>query len=253
MFENSAKKKRVKARGSIVLELIAVILAAALIFSLTYPSRLWKEEEQRTEICRDNLWHIYFAEITYMEDQLVYTDTLDKVVDFIMSDTTGEKLRRFTGLDSILGGEIINMFKQKQDIVTITMDSVFGEGPDSVVTKNVEITVSALMDSMLAFADDVDMDTTEAFVLDSLRSWEEYSTKIDSMAFMTLDQVYSCPTAERKYLIDVNNDTIPKMITISCPIDSTDIERVENDFKLSFLGGLKIENHGALDNGEKSW
>jgi hypothetical protein len=97
------------------------------------------------------------------------------------------------------------------------------------------------------------MDTTEAFVLDSLRSWEKYATKIDSMAFMTLDQIYNCPTAERKYLIDVNNDTIPKMITISCPLDSTDIEQVENDFKRSFLGGLKIENHGSLDNGEKSW
>jgi len=113
--------------------------------------------------------------------------------------------------------------------------------------------VSALVDSMLAHAYDVDLDTTEAFVLDSLRAWPQYAEKIDTMAFSTLDHLYNCPTANREYIINVNNDTIPKMIDIYCPLDSTDQEKVANDFKQSFLGGLKIENHGALENGEKNW
>ncbi|MBN1479832.1 hypothetical protein EH223_18155 [candidate division KSB1 bacterium] len=253
MSENSPKKKNFKAKGSILLEIVAVILAAALVFSLTYPNKLWKEEEQNQEKCRDNLWHIYFAEVTYMEDKFLYNDTLEKVIDFIISDTTGKKLHRFTGLDSILGTQIIKSFKQLDDTVTVTADSIFGAGPDSVTTIMFDMAISALVDSMLAFANDVDLDTTEAFVLDSLRAWPEYAAKIDTMAFMTLNNIYRCPTVDKDYLITVDNDTTPKMISIYCPLDSTDQEKLKEDFQKSFLGGLRIENHGALENGEKSW
>ena len=97
------------------------------------------------------------------------------------------------------------------------------------------------------------MDTTEAFVLDSLRFWPQYAAKIDTIAFTTLDNLYNCPTVNREYIISANNDTIPKMIDIHCPLDSTDQEALNQDFKTSFLGGLKIENHGSLENGEKTW
>jgi hypothetical protein len=253
MSENKPKKKALRVKGSIILELLAVLLAVALIFSLVYPQRLWKAEEKNQELCRDNLWHIWFAEITYMEEKLAYNDTLQKVVDFIVSDTTSLKLHRFTNLDTILAGEIIKNFQGLTDTVSITVDSVFGEGPDSVITNIVNVEVGALVDSMLAFANDVDLDTTEAFVLDSLRSWELFAAKIDSMAFKTLDQLYACPTVGREYIVKANNDTTPKLIDIYCPIDSTDKENLKKDFKLSFLGGLKINNHGALEQGEKTW
>ncbi len=253
MSENTPKKKVLRAKGSIVLELLAVLLAVALIFSLLYPAKLWKAEEESQELCRDNLWHIWYAEITYMEDNLAYNDTLEKVVDFIVSDSTMKKLHRFTNLDTILAGAIIKNFQGLTDTVSITVDSVFGEGPDSVITNIVGIQVGALVDSMLVFADDADLDTTEAFILDSLRTWEAYAAMIDSMAFKTLDQLYLCPTVGREYIVKANNDTTPKMIDIYCPIDSTDVERLKEDFKLSFLGALKIKNHGALEQGEKSW
>lgn len=253
MSENKSKKKVLKVRGSIILELLAVLLAVALIFSLVYPAKLWKAEEQNQDQCRDNLWHIWFAEITYMEENLAYNDTLEKVVDFIVSDTTSLKLHRFTNLDTILAGEIIKSFKGVTDTVTITVDSVFGEGPDSVITNIVDIQVAALVDSMLFFANDVDLDTTEAFVLDSLRKWDVYAAMIDSMAFKILDQLYTCPTVGREYIVKANNDTTPKLIDIYCPVDSTDKAKLKEDFKLSFLGGLKIDNHGALEQGEKTW
>jgi len=253
MSENKSKNKVLRAKGSIILELFAVVLAVALVFSLIYPAKLWKAEEQHQETCRDNLWHIWFAEITYMEEKLAYNDTLEKVIDFIVSDTTMQKLQRFTNLDTILAGDIIKSFKANTDVVSITVDSVFGEGPDSVLTLNSDIQVGVLVDSMLAFAHDANLDTTEAFVLDSLRSWDVYAGKIDSMAFNTLDQLYTCPTAGREYIVSVNNDTTPKLINIYCPLDSTDQERIKKDFKLSFLGGLRIENHGALEQGEKTW
>lgn len=253
MSENKPKKKALRVKGSIILELLAVLLAAALIFSLVYPQQLWKAEEKNQELCRDNLWHIWFAEITYMEDQLAYNDTLEKVVDFIVSDTTTLKLQRFTNLDTILAGEIIKSFQGLTDTVSVTVDSVFGEGPDSVITNMVDFQVGALVDTMLAFANDVDLDTTEAFVLDSLRSWSVFAAKIDSMALKTLDQLYACPTVGREYIVKANNDTTPKLIDIYCPVDSTDKERLKQDFKRSFLGGLTIDNHGALEQGEKTW
>ncbi|MBN1466059.1 hypothetical protein JXA02_09875 [candidate division KSB1 bacterium] len=253
MSEKRPSTKQFKAKGSILLEILAVILAAALVFSVTYPNKLWKAEDKNLEKCRENMWHIYFAEVTYLDANLVYNDTLEKVIDFIVSDTTGKRLKRYTSLDSILGGQIIKTFKTLDDKVTITVDSVFGAGPDSVITKMVDIQVSALVDSMLDYANEVDLDTTEAFVLDSLRFWPAYAAKIDTIAFVTLDGLYTCPTVGRDYIISANNDTIPKLINISCPIDSTDKEELAADFKRSFLGGLRIENHGALDNGEKTW
>ena len=252
-MSKSKPKKVLKAKGSIILEILAVLLAVALVFSLTFPNKLWKEEENNQELCRDNLWHIYFAEVTYLDANLVYNDTLEKVINFIVDDTTGKLLPRYASLDSILGNEIIKSFKDVEDVVTITVDSVFGEGPDSVITNMVEININALVDSMLSFANDVDLDTTEAFVLDSLRAWPPYSEQIDSIALATLNQLYACPTTGNEYIVNVNNDTIPKLIDIFCPIDSTDQEKLKSDFKSSFLGGLKIKNHGGLISGEKDW
>ena len=77
------RKKVLKPKGSIILEILAVIFAVALIFSLIYPGKLWKQEEQNQDKCRENMWHIYFAEITYLDANLVYNDTLEKVIDFI--------------------------------------------------------------------------------------------------------------------------------------------------------------------------
>ena len=247
------KKQTEKAKGSILLELLAVVLAVALIFTLTYPARLWQEEEQNEKECRENLQHIYYAEVTYLDANLVYNDTLEKVIEFILDDTTNQLLHRYASLDSVLGSTIIKSFATMDTIVSITVDSVFGEGPDSVITLTKEYQVNTLVDSMLSFANDVDLDTTEAFIIDSLRHWPQFSAQMDSIAHKTLQTIYSCPTVNEKYIIQVNNDTIPKLIDIYCPIDSTHQKALKDDFKLSFLGGLKIENHGGLESGEKTW
>jgi len=253
-----SEKKTLKARGSILLEILAVLLAAAagLIFTLTYPKTLWDKEKENTETCRDNMWHVYFAEITYLDTKLVYNDTLENVIGFILSDSTDsteQHLRRYISIDSVLGMNIINIFRNVGDTVSISVDSVFGEGPDSVLAVQRQIAVSALVDSMFSFANAVNLDTTESFILDSLRAWPDYSERIDSMALVTLNQIYNCPTSDRPYIIKVNNDTIPKLVNIYCPIDSTDKAKVKKNFKLHFLGGLRIENHGGIESGEKTW
>ena len=248
-----SEKKMLKARGSLLLEILAVLLAVGLIFTLTYPKSLWDKEEKKVTQCRDNMWHVFFAEITYLDSKLVYNDTLEKVIGFILSDSTEQRLRRYTSIDSVLGMDIVKTFRNVGDTVSINVDSVFGEGPDSVLVVQKQIAVAALIDSMLSFANTANLDTTESFILDSLRSWPDYSERIDSMALATLNQIYNCPTNNKPYIIQANNDSIPKLVNIYCPIDSTDKAKVKKDFKLHFLGGLRIENHGGIESGEKTW
>ena len=243
-------------KGSIVLEILAVLLAAALIFTLTYPAKLWKAEDANILMCRENMQHIYYAELTYLDNFLVYNDTLEKVVRFILDDTSGRALKRFTNLDSVLGQQIIKSFKGKKDLVTITIDSALTDDPDSLVlvkhTKR--ITVANLVDSMLIYTRAVDLDTSEAYILDSLRvSNEAFAQLIDGMAQSKLNNLFSCPTNGKPYLITVNNDSSIKQITIACPIDSIYALGVNKDFKRGFLGGLRVENHGNIENGKLSW
>ncbi len=75
-----------------------------------------------------------------------------------------------------------------------------------------------------------------------------------------LDQIYTlveslryCPTVRKPYVLAVIDTSVIKYADVYCPIDSLDIARVENDFMLSTIGALKIENHGKIQGGEKSW
>jgi hypothetical protein len=248
-----SEKKALKARGSILLEILAVLLAVGLIFTLIYPKNLWDKEAENVDVCHENMWHIYFAEITYLDSKLVYNDTLENVIGYILSDSTEGRLRRYTSIDSILGMDIITSFRDVSDTVVVTVDSVFGEGPDSVIVLQKNIVIASLVDSMLSFANAEDLDTTEAFILDSLRAWPEYSERIDSIALATLNQIYNCPTTGKPYIIEAFNDTTPKLVNIFCPLDSTDKAAVKKDFKLNFLGGLRVDNHGGIESGEKTW
>ncbi|MDZ7369981.1 MAG: hypothetical protein ONB12_02280 [candidate division KSB1 bacterium] len=245
------------AKGSIVLEILAVILAGLLIFTLTYPAKLWKAEEINTKICRENMQHIYYAELTYLDNFLVYTDTLEKAVNYILSDPSGKALRRFANLDSILGQQIIKKFKKMQDLVFITIDSVDsinGAPPEYLVKRGKHIPVSSLIDSMLIFTRAFSIDTSEAYIMDSLRrASPAFAAKIDSMARAKLENLNTCPTNHKPYNIYVNNDSAIKVIKVSCPIDTAYMESINKSFKYGFLGGLKIENHGNIELGKESW
>ena len=254
----SKKKKELKPKGSIVYEILVVLLVVALYFTISYPAKVWEREKQNTNLCRENMWHLYFAEITYLDDSLRYADTLSHVVNHILDDTTKSNLRMFTRLDTTLGNDVIEYFHKSDYMMTINADSVLPdslveEDADSVITVQKEVRVAALIDSMMRYAKKFDLDTTETFILDSLRYMPEYSQKIDSFALVTLKNMSKCPTTGEIYEIRVNNDTIPKIVNIYCPIDSSDVDSIRGNFKLHVLGGLNIENHGGLEAGERTW
>ncbi len=53
-------------------------------------------------------------------------------------------------------------------------------------------------------------------------------------------------------LVHVDTSAI-KYLNIYCPIDSNDIQVLKGNFLKSRIGGLDLENHGHIENGEKSW
>ena len=222
--------KDVKSKGSIIYKVLIVLLGVVLIFSILYPKYIWDQEEKKAEQCHANMVHILYAELTYLTENNAYTDTLSKVSDFIKSDTTGARLRSYMASDSSLALEIYDYFKSNKDSMA-----------------------SQIIDSLLAYGKQYDLDTTAALVMDSLKTFDQYAEKIDSIALASLDLYYTCPTNGKEYIIEVNNDSAIKVIKIHCPIDSLDIAEINNDFKLNVLGGLKLKNHGNVDNGEKSW
>jgi len=222
--------KDVSPKGSIIYKLLIVLLGVALIFSILYPKYIWDQEDKNTVQCRTNMEHILYAELTYLTENNAYNDTLSIVSEFIKSDTTGMRLRNYMTSDSALSQEIYQYFKSNNDSLA-----------------------SQIIDSLLAFGKLYDLDTTAALVIDSLKTSNEYAEKIDSIALASLDNFYTCPTSGKEYIVFVNNDSAIKQIKLSCPIDSLDIVKIEKDFKLKVLGGLKLKNHGSIDNGENSW
>jgi hypothetical protein len=215
-------------KGSIIYKILIVIFTVALIATILYPKKLWKQEEQRTIECRNNMTHILYAELVYLNEKSTYSDSLDSVVALIKSDTTGKMLRTFTNLDSTLAFRIIDDLKT-----------------DSLA--------NTIVDTLLRFAHKYNIDTTSALILDSLRTYKDYSQKIDSIALYTLDHMFVCPTVNKPYQISVVDTSVIKELYVSCPIDSLDSLAVKKDFKLHTLGGLTIQKHGMIENGEKSW
>jgi hypothetical protein len=91
-------------------------------------------------------------------------------------------------------------------------------------------------------------------LLDTLYSSnEEWARKIDSAVFYTLDELRFCPTVNREYIVTVIDTSVIKYANIECPIDSTDVEATKANFIEYHLGHRRIENHGKIETGEKSW
>jgi hypothetical protein len=68
-----------------------------------------------------------------------------------------------------------------------------------------------------------------------------------------LDQIYTCPAIGDTYKLVLEDTTVFKYINIYCPVDSVDIEAVKRDFLRYRIGGYRLENHGKIERGVKSW
>ncbi|MBN2008651.1 hypothetical protein JW960_04805 [candidate division KSB1 bacterium] len=110
-----------KAKGSILLEISIVVLAAALIATILYPKMVWQEAEKDTQTCRANMDRILKAELVYMTYHNTYEDTLDKAFSFIENDTTGEIIMSYVNTDTVLAKQLLasltSKYKDADDII----------------------------------------------------------------------------------------------------------------------------------------
>ena len=214
--------------GSILYKILIVILSIALIVTLFYPDSLWKLEKARTKQCRDNMEHILYAESVYLMENNAYTPNLKKVVECIKSDPSGKLLRNYIRADSVLAISMIKYFKK-------------------------DWRAASIIDTLQRYCRRVGIDTTEAMIFDSLRTYPKYAQKIDSMALRSLNNMYLCPTVKDSYHIEIIDTSVIKILNVGCPITKQDSIAVENDFKLRRLGGLTIKNHGEIRDWQRSW
>ncbi|MCU0642688.1 MAG: hypothetical protein MUC94_00270 [bacterium] len=105
---------RAKSKGSIILEIIIVVLLVALFATILYPKKVWEREDKNTAICRDNMDRIFKAELIYQKYHNNYTDTLQNIISFIKNDTTKQVLREYFLADSALA-ENMTTFLKKTD------------------------------------------------------------------------------------------------------------------------------------------
>jgi hypothetical protein len=220
--------QNINPKGSVIYKILIVLLAVGLVASILYPKHLWKQEELRTQQCRNNMEHILYTELVYLSQTNTYTDTLEKVIQLIENDTTGKLLRNFVNNDSVLAAQVIDHLKKYEPAKTI-------------------------IDSLSHFGYKMSIDTTDALILDSLRTYADYSRYIDSIAVYALNNYANCPTVNRPYKLSIVDTSAITYLNIACPIDSLDSLAVARNFLLSKIGGLTIKNHGKIENFEKSW
>lgn len=134
-----------KARGSILYEILIVILAVALVASIMYPKKLTDEELAKTKICRDRMSNIFNAELQYQRYNSVYNDTLSKVIDFLR---TSEQYAHY--IDSVIVGGIdsiltkLNEYKTQQGFIASHFASVLD---------------TTMLDSLANLQQDIKMDS----------------------------------------------------------------------------------------------
>lgn len=244
--------KEVYPKGSIIYKILIVILVVGLIATLIYPKHLWDIEDQNTKQCHQNMLHLLYAEYTYLSETSAFNDTLAKVIEFIKNDTTGVALKTFTNSDSVLLNEIIDYFSEEQ-LSIAKIDSIVDPSTGVKQSKMVMIDTKILIDSLQDYGEKYDIDTTGALILNSLRVNPEYSEKIDSISLGILEASSICPTTSDVYKLEYIDTSVVKVVNIICPVDSSDILTVNSDFLLSKIGGLSVENHGRIDNGQVSW
>lgn len=74
-------------KGSIILEILIVLMALLLVAVILIPNRIWKEENQITDTCRNNMNTINEAELFYYRTNDAYSDTLTNLLNYVQADS----------------------------------------------------------------------------------------------------------------------------------------------------------------------
>lgn len=294
-----------KAKGSILYQLLIVVLAAGLVGTILYPKKLWKEEETNTNLCRQRMEHLLRAELLYISSFNTYTDSIPKLVDFIQGDPSRARLQEYKTIDSLLAVDAINAIRDKgpKEELVAAVRAAVAKLPDdrqlvdflslerlqqrysklpleAMVGKWYQVPEGALVDTLrvpirvsevvnsgaplvnnrdivnilwFVATDHLDLEQPQRWVLRVLEHSPRLLAMSDSVALSTLATFAICPTSQESIRVAVIDTSVVKSVNISCPIDSVYVAQVKKDFLRYRIGGLRIENHGRIEGGERSW
>jgi hypothetical protein len=218
-----------KPKGSILYEILIVVLAAALVGTILYPKHLWEQEDRNTRSCRENIVSLTYAEFVYLNNRGHYTESVDSLEQLIAGDPSKTVLRQFVKMDSALAEQAIRALIRKDTLA------------------------AAIEDTLREYCRLNDIESPWAKILDSLYVYPKFANFVDSMATARVRAMRLCPTVSRPYKISVIDTGVVKHFIVECPVTPQDSLKVEQDFLLSKVGGLRITNHGRSMTGEYSW
>lgn len=101
-----------KGKGNIWYEIGIVVLVLLLIWTILYPSSVWKEEKELTGICRTRMESIQQLELRYITLTNTYTDSMKELIDVVTSDSNS-----IVSLDSVLLWDNIVRNKQLKQLI----------------------------------------------------------------------------------------------------------------------------------------
>jgi len=76
-----------KAKGSIILKLIILIMIAVMIAAIWIPKKEWEKEAAEQELCRLHLENLYYTSLQYLKKYKIYQGDLDTLLNFIKNDS----------------------------------------------------------------------------------------------------------------------------------------------------------------------
>lgn len=293
---------KAQAKGSIILEILIVILVIALIATILYPKKVWEEEERNTVTCRANMDRIFKAELIYQKYHNNYTNSVDELISIIKNDSSKEIVREYFLADTALAENMTQFLTQSDLAADMVIRNLFADTlmyaiieainydsnlahvilnrlektplGDTVRAKRATDSSNVYIlkelnkdfaaidiyepikddDSLSLIFDRMMPEVSIGSLVDTLYSLNTvWAQKIDSAVFYTIESFRTCPTVNRDYKIMVIDTSVIKYVNIDCPIDSTDIEATKANFVQYHLGHRRIQNHGKIETGEKSW
>jgi hypothetical protein len=211
-------KKR--AKGSIIYEILIVILAAVLVATLLYPKSVWKDIDHGSMLCEDRMSRIADAQGLYISfhDTHNFDSSLVNVIEYISNDSIfGLDSTSATLRDSFYVKLLVDYFRDYQDLGTkIATDSAFN-------------------------------------LIDVWRTDSLVAMQVDSTVDFMFASLYTCPTSGDTYRVEVVDTSALKILKVFCPLDSTEIDSINSDFWFRMVGGGEVKNHGSIDNSDRSW
>lgn len=159
-----------KAKGSIIYELLIVILGVMLVGSILYPKRVTDREKMNTEICRYRMGELEKAGLQFHKYHGTYTDTLSQVFDFIR---TSAQYERF--VDSLIVSGVDSVITRLNDFKT----------REETILSNIPLaTDSVMIDSLAQMQDDIKFDAR------SLAGYVEFlHDRMKNLPNMPVDQL----------------------------------------------------------------